>query len=280
MRYIDVFNEIADKTLHVFKKYRNDISNLLIQVKEDKTLLTKADVEIQGLIVEIIKKYDKNANFIAEEKDLRIVDEQNETIWVIDPIDGTRPFTEPNNKEYCCAVGVLENGMPIAAMIFMPEMGKNQASVLAIALLETREIIINGLLHDYSGDKRSACASTTRERGSSPSKIEEVLVNSGVEVKNRTTSQSIDLLRTAIDISAYSDVGNGHFDVFYRERQKIWDGVPGMCFNNIVGKRIIDTLGNDVIPFTASFLSMDEPVSPSVIVAHYDEVEKLMTPTV
>jgi 3'(2'), 5'-bisphosphate nucleotidase len=277
MNYIEIFNEIAEKTLPLYRKYRKDIKSLEIEVKADKTLLTQADIEIQGVVVDTIKKSDKNANFIAEEKDLRIVNKQNKIIWVIDPIDGTRPFTEPNNHEFCCAVGILDNGVPVAAMIFMPEMGKNQTPILATALYETKEIFINGELYDYSyTNKKTELASTTRESGSSPSHIEEYLINSGVKVKHRTTSQSIDLLRTAIDISAYSDVGENHFGLFYRKEQKLWDGAAGMCFNGIVGKKIVDLSGKDILPFSDDFLEQDEPVSHSVIVAFADEIDEFV----
>ena len=87
-----------------------------------------------------------------------------------------------------------------------------------------------------------------------PSKIETHLVNMGIEVKNKTTSQSLDMLRTAIDISEYSVIDARHFSVFYREKQNIWDGAPGICFNRIVGKRVVDILGNDIVPFADSFL--------------------------
>lgn len=277
MEYIDIFREIANKTLPIFKSYRKDIKNLEIEIKKDKTLLTKADIEIQGIIVETIKRYDINANFIAEEKDLRIVNRSNKIIWVIDPIDGTRPFTEHDNYEYCCAIGVLENGIPIASMIFMPEMGKNETPILAIASLKTREIFVNGLSYDYSNrNEKYNFASTTREFGSLPSKIEEHLVKLGIEVKNRTTSQSIDLLRTAIDISPYSSVGVGHFTLFYRENQKIWDGIPGICFNSIVGKKTVDLNGNELVPFSYSFLNLNEPVSPSIIVAYSNEIKNAL----
>ncbi|MDR2589603.1 MAG: hypothetical protein LBC71_01250 [Oscillospiraceae bacterium] len=276
MNFIKVFNEIAKRTLPLYQKYRNDIKSLNIEVKNDKTLLTQADTEIQKIVIDTILKHDCNANFVAEEEEIKRLDPNNMYTWVVDPIDGTRPFTEIYNYEYCCAVGVLEKGMPIAAMIFMPEMGNDRTPILATALFETSRIFVNGTQYDYRKCKESNFASTTRESGSSSSKIEDYLVNSGVKIKNRTTSQSIDLLRTAIDISPYSDIGEGHFRLFYRQNQKVWDGVPGMCFNRIVGKAIVDFDGNNILPFSDSFLESVEPTTSSVIVAFPKDIDTVI----
>lgn len=247
-------------------------------MKSDKTLLTQADTEIQKIVIDTILEHDRNANFVAEEEEVKRLDPNNKYTWIIDPIDGTRPFTTPTCNEYCCAVCVLEKGMPIAAMLFMPEMDSNHTSVLAIALYETREIFMNGKLYDYSCEEATVrLASTTREAGSSPSKIEEYLTNSGVTVKHRTTSQSWDLLRTAIDISPFSDLGENHFSVFYREKQKVWDGAPGICFNRITGKKAVDLDGNEIIPYSDAFLAQREPTSSAVIVAYPNELEKLLS---
>jgi len=279
MDFINIFNDIAENTLPLFKKYREEIKNLNIEIKNDKTLLTEADIKIQKVIIDIILKHDYNANFIAEEEEIKRLNPANKFTWVIDPIDGTRPFTEKDNYEYCCSIGVLENGKPISAMIFMPEMGINRLPLLATALNNTKEIFINGTLHNYTNDTDSNAASTTRESGSEPSNIEEYLEISGMKIKHRTTSQSIDLLRTAINISPYSDIGVGHFKIFFRQRQKIWDGVPGICFNNVVGKVSVDSEGNEVLPFSNIFLNEKEPTSPAVLVAFPADIDNVIRKT-
>lgn len=276
MNFNKVFNDIATQILPVFRKYRNNIKCIKIKIKEDKTLLTQADIEIQNIIVETIQRYDNKANFIAEEKDLRSISKGNKFTWVIDPIDGTRPFTIPSNNEFCCAIGVLENGFPVASMIFLPEICKNGTPILAIALTATNEIYVNGTLYNVSNKREKTFFASTTRGTETVSKIEKKLVDNGMMVKNRTTSQSIDMLRTAINISPFSDIEIKSFDLFYREEQKIWDGVPGMCFNRIVGKKIVDLLGNEIIPFSDAFLNLDEPISPAVIVAYPDEIERLL----
>jgi hypothetical protein len=49
-----------------------------------------------------------------------------------------------------------------------------------------------------------------------------------------------------------------------------------MCFNRIVGNKIIDTAGNEILPLSDEFLALDELVLSEVIVADPNETEWLL----
>ena len=277
MNFHEIFNEISARVLPVFKHYREDIKSLDVQIKPDNSLLTQADVEIQDIVVETIRKYDPNAGLIAEEKSLRRGSTHGRYTWVIDPIDGTRPFTSPASHEFCCAVGVLEKGFPVASMVLMPEMGINKTPLLAVALVAANEIFINGEPYRaVSESNHTPMASVTRAGDAPPSAIEERLAASGVSVKTGTTSLIMDLLRTAIDISPYSDMGAGPFRVFHRGRLRLWDIVPGLCFNIIAGKAIVGLDGEAILPYPDSVVDSDDPVSPAVVIAEAGDIRWLL----
>ena len=40
-------------------------------------------------------------------------------VWVVDPLDGTREFVE-GIPEWCCSIGLVEDGEPIAGGIYNP----------------------------------------------------------------------------------------------------------------------------------------------------------------
>lgn len=44
------------------------------------------------------------------------------TAWFIDPIDGTRNFTDPDKKHYGVLVGLVENGNPTFGIAYYPEL--------------------------------------------------------------------------------------------------------------------------------------------------------------
>jgi len=268
MKYTEVFNEIASAILPIFQHYRKNLRELNIEFKSDCTILTRADTEIQDIIVDIIKRFDAGARLIAEEKSVKNTTSLDGFVWVIDPIDGTKPFATSTSTEYCCAICVLRGGFPFAAMIFMPEVGVGNKPLLAVATHEPNLIMLNNTPYDqFANHGEFRFASTTREKESIPSALEKYLVSKGVQVKTHTTSQSIDLLRTAIDISTYTEETMNRFCLFYRENQKIWDGAPGMCFNIIAGNHVVDLSGQKILPFSDQILCMDEPISTSVLVS-------------
>jgi len=273
--FTEVFNCISEKVLPIIQSYRKDISSLNIELKEDRTLLTQADLEVQKVIMDTINVFDKNADFIAEEANYtRNAILNNKYTWIIDPIDGTKQFTTPESNEFCTAICVLENGYPISAMMLLPEIGIDNKPLLAIASVKNEEIIINGLHAKLNDNQHSLKnVSSTRSKGTTPHFFEEKVIELGSSIKNRTTSQSIDLLRTAVDISELTQNHLTSFDVFYRENQKIWDGAPGMCFNIVAKHKIINTNGNNLLPFSNDIL--EKQLHPIVIVGNEVSINKI-----
>lgn len=269
MDFIKIFNEIREKILPVLTEYRQHIETLKVDIKDDKTFLTKADCEVQDIIVNIIRKYDKCPNIIAEEKNDYVFDRGKESAWIIDPIDGTSQFIDPERIEFCSCVCFFKKGLPIASFVLMPELGRNRKTVSAIALVEKNEIYIDNDLIKYSRvNVKNKFASTTRSKGTNPSVLENELFELNYTIKNRTTSQTIDMIRTAIDLSKCSIVDLPKFDIFYREKQKIWDGAPGICFNEIVGNSITTSTGKPILPLNLELLSQN-PITNSILIKSY-----------
>ena len=67
--------------------------------KEDKSPLTKADLESNQLIINSLLKIDKNIPILTEESfvDWSIRKNWN-TYWLVDPLDGTKEFIKENDE--------------------------------------------------------------------------------------------------------------------------------------------------------------------------------------
>jgi 3'-phosphoadenosine 5'-phosphosulfate (PAPS) 3'-phosphatase len=46
---------------------------------------------------------------------------EGSTYWVVDPIDGTGNFINPESRKYGILIGLVKNGQPVFGMTFMPE---------------------------------------------------------------------------------------------------------------------------------------------------------------
>ena len=271
------FSLIIEKVLPVCLQYRNGYKSMNLSYKEDTTLLTDADIEIQSIIVKLIQTFEPNAYIIAEE-DSKINNPRLETatsLWIIDPIDGTAQFSNLNSREYCISICKYERGLPFAALIIMPQLGLNFTPIVAEAFCNEKLIFINDEAYDYSDPEITKNVSCTRSRGSEPHAFENTLIGEGYLIKTSTTSQSIDLLRTACQLNEYSDLNLPKFDFFFRKNQKIWDGAPGFCFNYVTGSLILDKEFKELLPLDGALLNAKTPTIDKIFVGSQNVIAKV-----
>ena len=92
-----------------------------VQYKNDKSPVTKIDKLIESNFrKEIKKKYPSHGIFGEEFKNLKT---NNEFIWVIDPIDGTKNFIHGHHS-FGTLITLLHYGEPIFGIINSPLMKK------------------------------------------------------------------------------------------------------------------------------------------------------------
>ncbi|MBE7411467.1 MAG: 3'(2'),5'-bisphosphate nucleotidase CysQ [Leptospiraceae bacterium] len=94
-------------------------SNFTVQMKKADDPLTNADIEANSIIVQGINKYFPDDGIFSEEifdNSNRI---QNNKVWIIDPIDGTREFVAKRN-EFCISVGLSVNHIAEFGIILNP----------------------------------------------------------------------------------------------------------------------------------------------------------------
>ena len=93
--------------------------------------VTEADKNVQDLLkISILKSFPEHAVIGEEDQP-----EPNKTlpqyVWVIDPLDGTRNFSN-GLRVFACSIGVLRDGIPIAGAIFIPTGEKSGDIVHAV----------------------------------------------------------------------------------------------------------------------------------------------------
>lgn len=90
--------------------------NLDIEVKSDKTVVTDADHRAEDAIKSFILSQVSNAKFLAEETG---GSRNEETIWIIDPIDGTRCFIR-GIPFWCTLISLYKKGEVILGVCYFP----------------------------------------------------------------------------------------------------------------------------------------------------------------
>jgi 3'(2'), 5'-bisphosphate nucleotidase len=279
-----LWDELEDALLPMYQDYRRRLGSLQVEKKLDQTLLSEADLAVQERIVAIVRKADPKARFIAEETGIdrpATVEPVDSQIWIIDPIDGTREFLSPTGNEFCSVVCRLENLVPVAAFVLAPELARGSQALSIRVSGDSFVIRANGDDARRQAPRHSSpkLASVTRNAGDLERPWEPELSNAGYRMKVRTTSQTLDMVRTCVDLSGYTETPLQPFDLFYREAQKLWDGAAGLCLSRVTGRVAVDRHGASLLPISASLLESDEPTFGSTLVGPKDVIKWFLSKT-
>ena len=224
---LNIMIKASEKASKVLIRDFGEIEKLQVSNKGPKDFVTNADIKVEKIIIEDLKKAKPNYSILSEESGIEINKDKNNT-WIIDPIDGTVNFL---------------HGIPHFA--------------ISIALKKDNEIV-SGLIYDpikdemfYAEKENGAFFNNQRIRVSKRKEIESCLfaTNYRDNIKfNFPTRQSGS---AALDM-AY--VATGRYDGFFQNNLNIWDIAAGIVIIKEAGGAIneIDLSKNKNIPIRAS----------------------------
>lgn len=92
-----------------------------VEIKEDKSPLTKADKAANDVIVAGLEKYYPEIPILSEEIKETPYNERKdwEYFWLVDPLDGTKEFIKQNG-EFTVNIALIHNGEPVLGVIDLP----------------------------------------------------------------------------------------------------------------------------------------------------------------
>jgi len=172
------FNQLLLKSIKASIEAGNAIldvyhSDFAVEQKDDKSPLTLADKRSHEIIVNSLKEFD--IPILSEEgRNIPYEERRNwDTLWIVDPLDGTKEFIK-RNDEFTVNIALVKESKPVLGVIFIPvketlyfasnEIGsykveKNRIIDIASRISEENE---NGLINRiiYLSDKLPISTST------------------------------------------------------------------------------------------------------------------------
>ena len=226
---INIFEKAARKAGRILSRDFGEIENLQIQSKSVGDFVTSADLKVEQSILETLKYYYPDANYLTEESGH--IKGDGETI-IIDPIDGTSNFI---------------HGIPHVAIV-IAKMINNEI---------TDGVVYNPILNEFywaSLGKGSWC-NNKRLRVSKRHELSNCLVGTGIPFSDRVYDKfytELDNLAkktagirrlgsAALDL-AY--VSSGKIDGFWERDLNLWDICSGVLLVKEAGGRISEPNGN------------------------------------
>jgi len=103
----------------IMEVYNSDIQ---VDLKSDNSPVTAADLAANKIIVEKLKE--TGIPILSEESQNESADERKNwtKVWIVDPLDGTKEFIK-KTSEFTVNIALVENGTPIAGVVYAPALG-------------------------------------------------------------------------------------------------------------------------------------------------------------
>lgn len=106
--------DIAREAGNIVLRIRNS-NDLHIELKDDKTPLTKADKEANKLIVSRLNKI-SSYPVISEENTVRT---SADMFWLVDPVDGTKEFIH-GGDDFTVNIALISDNRPVLGVVYAP----------------------------------------------------------------------------------------------------------------------------------------------------------------
>lgn len=115
----DFAKELAIEAGGIMRRYFR-AEDIGVQWKEDSSPVTVADLAINDLVIEKVKNHFPDHGVIGEEASLDVL---GKYVWVVDPIDGTIPFSiSIPVSTFSLALVDREDGQPVVAVAYDPQL--------------------------------------------------------------------------------------------------------------------------------------------------------------
>lgn len=103
----------------ILEIYNDPAADFQVEKKSDNSPLTVADRKANGVIMEYLKT--SSYPVISEENKTVPYEERKswETLWIVDPLDGTKEFIK-RNGEFTVNIALVYHGKPILGVIYVP----------------------------------------------------------------------------------------------------------------------------------------------------------------
>ncbi|MDR3012531.1 MAG: inositol monophosphatase [Chitinispirillales bacterium] len=221
--------EAATEAGKIQMEYRGTALN--VEWKPDRSPVTEADKRCEARIREIILGAFPDDGFLGEESGA--VDTPNMRRWIVDPIDGTRPFIR-GIPTHSALIALEEDGAPTVGVIHLPGMGITcSASKGGGTFLNGEKIGVSSI------DKLSAAM------GSALGTVEYADEPTGRQLID--FMRSLDYIYGFMDAYSYVLLACGKLDACVNLLDKPWDCAAAACIVSEAGGQYSTITGEQTV---------------------------------
>ena len=212
---LNIMIKACEKASKVIIRDFGEIENLQVSKKGPRDFVTKTDKKVEKILIDELSKAKKNYSFITEETG-KIKNLNENSCWIIDPIDGTTNFMH-GIPHFAISIALRINGEMKSGLIFDP--------------------IKNEIF--YAEKNTGAYFNNHRVRVSSKINLEECLFSSNSNGVKYATPY-LNMRNTGCSALDLAYVGSGRLDGFFINKINIWDIAAGILIIEEAGGKVSD----------------------------------------
>jgi myo-inositol-1(or 4)-monophosphatase len=247
--------DLTIKTGAFIKSQQHEITHEKIEVKGRHDFVTYVDKTSEKMLVEKLKEILPESGFITEEK--TAVNNGEEFLWVIDPLDGTTNFIH-GLSPFSISIGLLEHNKLVMGVIY--------------------EVSLDECFYAWKNSK--AYLNGKEIKVSSSSTIEDSLIATGFpyydfkridsycQALEHFMRQSHGIRRLGSAAADLAYVACGRFEAFYEYSLHPWDVAAGAFIVQQAGGKVTDFSGGENYVFGAEIIATNAAV--------YDEFKEIV----
>jgi len=134
-----------------------------ITLKSDNSPVTDADLAAHEYLCGELKRLTPGLRIVSEEG-IGAPEPEENSFWLVDPLDGTREFLRRSN-EFTVNVALIEAGRPILAVVAVPAVGTVYSAEKGKGAWKSDGSGTQSLIHTRKYDPKSSVAYVSRTQG-------------------------------------------------------------------------------------------------------------------
>ena len=212
---LNLMIKACEKASKIIIRDFGELENLQVSKKGPKDFVTKTDKRVEKILIDELTKSKKNYSFITEESG-KIINNNKDNFWIIDPIDGTTNFLH-GVPHFAISLALMINDEIITGLVFDP--------------------IKNEIF--YAEKHCGSFFNNNRIRVSKKSDLDECIFatnNSGIKYVH----PKLNLRSTGCAALDLAYVGCGRFDGYFHNKINIWDIAAGKIIVEEAGGKVND----------------------------------------
>ena len=229
-----------------------------MRTKQECDFVSDADVESERAIIDVIRSHFRGHVILGEEGQAgaaETLDTNAESLWVIDPLDGTTNFAH-NIPHFAVSIGFYQRGQPVCGVIYNPARGDWFHAVRGAGAF-TNDTPATVADHASPGDSLVGVGFYYDRGAMMDATLTSIrdLFQQKIHGIRRCGTASLDLCQ----------VGCGQLGAFFEYELSPWDFAAGRLFVEEAGGKITNCCGNELPLAKSSVLASNGTLHDAVL---------------